>query len=145
MCCMGAADCCACPYKKEYNDADESCVEISTKEALTYIQQLERENTDHKQFELLRAKTFEGIKKALAIDSHCKSYEGAFEVLCLYTDYFEDSQAIAKPEVVIRLHCYVLGPSRHYEWKGKTFAEALAKADYDITYWIKQLEVQDDG
>ena len=111
-------------------------------DALAYIQQLERDNADQKQFELLRAKTFAGIKKALAIDSHCKSYEGAFEVLRLYTDYFEDAQAIKEPEVVIRLHCYVLGPARHYEWKGKTFKEALARADYDITDWIKALEVE---
>lgn len=110
--------------------------------ALEYIQRLERDNAERKQFELLRARTFEGIKKALAIDSYCKSYEGAFEVLQLYTDYFEDNNAIAAPEVIIRLHCYVLGPARHYEWKGKTFEEALAKAEYDISDWIRVLEVE---
>ena len=40
-CCMGVADCCACPYKKESSDVGKSCVETSTKDALAYIQQLE--------------------------------------------------------------------------------------------------------
>ena len=42
-CCMGVADCLACPYKKEHSDGSKSCVETSTKDALAYIQQLERE------------------------------------------------------------------------------------------------------
>lgn len=42
-CCMGVADCLACPYKKEYSDGSKSCVETSTKDAIAYIQQLERE------------------------------------------------------------------------------------------------------
>lgn len=134
------AHCKSCPYDCGLYDSD--CIPSLEADALSYIELLEANSADQKRFELLRAKTFEGIKKALAIDSHCKSYEGAFEVLHLYTDYFEDAQAIAKPEVVIRLHCYVLGPARHYEWKGRTFEEALAKAEYDISDWIRALEVK---
>ena len=62
----------------------------------------------------------------------CKSYEGAIEVHCEYPDYFfclannEDKPQIPEPSYYeITLHCYVLGPTRHYKFKGKTFSQAL--------------------
>lgn len=93
-------------------------------------------------FENLRAKVFGAIAAQLAIDPYCKSYEGAFEIVMGWPDYFEDEQMTAQPWVHIILHCYVLGPARHYEWKGRTFAEALNKAEKEIDGWI-DMEVQD--
>lgn len=39
-----------------------------------------------------------------------------------------------------KLHCYVIGPSRHYEWRGRTMDEALDKAEADINTWIEEWE-----
>ena len=48
-------------------------------------------------FENLRAKVFGAIAAQLAIDPHCKSYEGTFEVVMGWPDYFEDEQMKAQP------------------------------------------------
>lgn len=94
---------------------------------------------DFERFHRLREKTFAEIGKALeANDGYGKSYEGAFEIVLEYPNFYEDPDATSGPVVIIRLHCYILGPARHYEWKGKTFSEALTKAERDITAWIKQ-------
>lgn len=103
---------------------------------LTYIQQLEADKPDITRFNALRSKVFKAIAAQLINDSHCKSYEGTFEVVMGWPNYFEDEQMTAQPWVHIILHCYVLGPARHYEWKGRTFAEALDKAEKEITGWI---------
>jgi len=85
-----------------------------------------------------------GIKKALEIDPCCKTYEGHMELLFEFPDYFElaGSGEDAPNWYVISLHCYVLGPARHYEWKGRTLDEALDAAEKEISMWIA--EVEDD-
>lgn len=89
-------------------------------------------------FHNLREKTFAGIKKALeANDGYGKPYEGAFEVALEYPNFYDDPNAEVEPIVRIKLHCYILGPARHYEWTGKTFDDALNKADADITTWLE--------
>jgi hypothetical protein len=99
--------------------------------------------TDFEWFHRLREKTFAGIRKALeANDGYGKSYEGAFEITQEYPNFYDDPDATNAPIVHIKLHCYILGPARHYEWTGKTFAEALGKADADITAWTEGLEVE---
>ena len=96
---------------------------------------------DFERFHQLREKTFEGIYKALeANDRYGKSYEGAFEVTQEYPNYYVDPDATSAPIVRIRLHCYILGPARHYEWAGRTFAEALSKAEQDIDGWIRGIQ-----
>ena len=99
----------------------------------------------YKRFLALRRKVMVGIKKALAIDSTCKSYEGFMELVFEFPDYFEmgESEEDAPNWYVIRLHCYVLGPARHYEWRGRTLDEALDAAEKEISMWIA--EVEDDG
>ena len=93
--------------------------------------------TDFERFHRIREKTFAGIRKALeANDGYGKSYEGAFEITQEYPNFYDDPDATSTPIVRIKLHCYILGPARHYEWTGKTFAEALAKAERDISDWI---------
>jgi len=88
-------------------------------------------------FHALRKKVMDAVKEQLEYDGHCKSYEGAFEVTVCYPNYFEDENASQGPAYyVITLHCYVLGPHRHYDWHGKTFAEALRKAEDEINSWL---------
>lgn len=72
-------------------------------------------------------------------DNACKSYEGVFELEVGYPKYFDDEDASKGPEFyMIKLHCYVIGPNRHYEWSGKTFAEALRKCKKDVLSWINE-------
>ena len=46
------------------------------------------------------------------------------------------------PFWTIDLACYVIGPSRRYNWSGPTFADALKRASRDIRRWIR--EASDD-
>lgn len=88
----------------------------------------------------LRKRLFKAIDEYFSDpdgDGACKSYEGTFEIEVGYPDYFEDENASKGPDFyMIKLHCYVIGPNRHYEWKGKTLAEALHKCKNDIDDWI---------
>ncbi len=86
--------------------------------------------------ESFRALVFSGIKRALEIDPHCKSYEGTIGVF--FPGYFANRDGDG--EFLVELACYVLGPSRRYEWRGLTIEEALARATVDVTRWISELE-----
>ena len=91
-------------------------------------------------FEKLRKTVAEGIKKELAIDCCCKSYEGTWELFVGFHDYFEDEDATKPPRYVeIRLHCYVLGPSRHYCWGGKDWDEAICGCERDVLSWCREM------
>lgn len=93
--------------------------------------------TEKERFLTLRRKLFEAIKRELEWDGHCKSYEGAFEITKCYPNYFEDEYCEGVDvHWVIELHCYVIGPHRHYRWDGGTFDIALRKAERDIYSWI---------
>lgn len=88
-------------------------------------------------FDALRKLVMDAIRKQLEIDCCCKSYEGAFEWTVCYPTYFDDPEAKEAPEFyVLQLHCYVLGPARHYEWRGKTRTEVLDKAEREIKSWL---------
>ncbi len=88
-------------------------------------------------FDALRKMVMEAIGEQLEEDPGCKSYEGTFEWTVCYPNYFEDPEATQGPELyVLTLHCYVLGPHRHYDWRGKTKAEALGKAEKEIKSWL---------
>lgn len=94
-------------------------------------------------FNRLRKMVAEEIARQLAIDCHCKSYEGTWELTVSYPNYFEDETATARPDFYqIALHCYVIGPSRHYDWSGKSWDECLAKCELDIDKWCP-VEVED--
>lgn len=89
----------------------------------------------------LRKRVFDLIANELSIDPYCKSYEGAIEVLCEYPDYFDDEQAIMGANYyLIKLHCYVLGDLRHYEFKGETFEQALDEFENQIAGWERGRE-----
>src|SRR5690606_36794614 len=81
----------------------------------------------------LRSTVLRGVHAASAVHGHHKSYEGRMIV------HFPD--AFTGPEedgYGIELHCYVLGPSRGYEWKGKTLYEAAHAALEDVRRWVDQ-------
>lgn len=68
---------------------------------------------------------------------YCKSYEGSFELALVYPNFFESEAPYEeKPYVCITLHCYVIGPHRHYDWKGNTIEDAVSKARSDIEKWV---------
>lgn len=93
---------------------------------------------DYKRFLTMRHRVMNAIRIELEKDNSCKSYEGTFEILVSYPDYFERTYENKQDEpniYIIRLHCYVLGPGRHYEWIGATFKEALDKCEEDIKEW----------
>jgi len=91
---------------------------------------------DFKEFYHIREATFKAIHEELMEDNFCKSYEGTFELTICWPDYFEDDTATAEPEYYkLTLHCYVLGPARHYDWCGRTLADALKLCKSDLIDW----------
>lgn len=97
-------------------------------------------------FLLLRKKVASYISDCLKDDCGHKSYEGTWELLVSYPNYFEDETATAKPDFYrITLHCYLIGPHRHYDWDGKTWDEALRKCRNDIERWTKELDSMGQG
>ena len=34
------------------------------------------------------------------------------------------------------LHCYLIGPGRHYSWRGENLSAVLSAAEEDIDEWI---------
>lgn len=94
---------------------------------------------DKTRFEFLRNMVMNAIGKQLEEDGCCKSYEGAFEWIACYPNYFENPDPKAEPNYyALELHCYVLGPGRHYRWSGKTKTEVLDKAEREISSWLRQ-------
>lgn len=92
----------------------------------------------------LRQFTFNAIERALKRDGHHKSYEGSF--LIAFPNYFQrnnDSEWVDSYRWGIELDCYVLGPNRHYNWYGKTFKEALEKAEKDLFEWVAEEDAWD--
>ena len=87
-------------------------------------------------FNELRRDLFDEIRKRLEEDGLCKRYEGCFEVTVVYPNYFEEKSGENEPYYVVTLDCYVVGPSRHYNWQGKTLLEAVQTAERDIRKWI---------
>lgn len=95
-------------------------------------------------FNALRRKTADAIKYELSLDGHCKSYEGTWEIGLSFPDYFQDETGTADADFVeITLHCYVLGPHRHYKWQGSTFLDALRKAEAEVDSWIEHQKEED--
>lgn len=91
-------------------------------------------------FKRLRKLVMKAISE-IDLSDGCKSYEGTFEWTVCYPNYFGDETGDSGAcFFVLVLHCYVLGPGRHYEWTGKTMDEALKKAEKDICRWIGEAE-----
>lgn len=85
-------------------------------------------------FEKLRTKVFEQIKIEMNSGSGAKCSEGSFAIKQTFPSYFGD----IKQSCIIELWLYIFGPSRHYEWEGNTFNEALTLAEAEIFSWIEE-------
>lgn len=86
-------------------------------------------------FNALRKLVMDAIEEVA--DCGGKSYEGTFEWTVCYPDYWQDPEAKQGPDCyVLTLHCYLIGPARHYYWRGKTKAEVLDKAEREIKSWL---------
>lgn len=94
---------------------------------------------EYAKFNALRKQAAAFLSKEFADgDGVGKSYEGTWELLVSYPNYYEDETATASPDFYqITLHCYLIGPGRHYDWSGKTWSEALRKCKYDIDRWTR--------
>lgn len=98
-------------------------------------------NAEMQRFLNLRKKLFDAIRRELEEDCCCKSYEGAFEITQCFPNYFDDEYGNREGMLyVIELHCYVIGPHRHYRWDGHTFDVALGKAERQISSWLRGCE-----
>lgn len=94
---------------------------------------------EQKRFAELRKKVAKAIQHYLQEDCGHKSYEGTWETLISYPSYFDDETATAGPDSYqLKLHCYILGPSRHYGWIGKNWREALDKCEEHIDAWVRE-------
>ena len=86
-------------------------------------------------FQAFRQKVFGYIEKQLQVDGHHKSYEGAIDLSYCYPNYFEQDRGVM---VVIELHCYLIGPTRHYKWYGDSVVKCLLEANKDLDGWIRE-------
>lgn len=95
---------------------------------------------EFKRFEALRQRVFAYIEAYLEEDGHCKSYEGAWSLH--FPNYFVDPENPSKWDepYAATLHCYLLGPARHYDWRGKSWGEVFDRAEKDINRWIGERE-----
>ena len=73
-----------------------------------------------------------------------KSYEGIFEVTLAFPEQYDDPQATAPPDwCKIVLHCYLIGPSRHYEWTDASMEKALERCRNDVEQWCEEVYEED--
>lgn len=92
----------------------------------------------YKRFLALRKRLFKMISDYFDDGGDaCKSYEGTFEIVYSYPDYFddEDAEASVPDAVLINLHVYVVGPHRHYTFRGMTLDEALDRLEAALDEW----------
>ena len=95
-------------------------------------------------FNALRKRLFDAIAIELkADDGYCKSYEGSLEWIIEYPNYFEDCLAIREPLYTLKLHCYVVGPARHYDFPGKTIKVVLDKFEMWLNAYTAEPEDDD--
>lgn len=85
--------------------------------------------------EQLRQDLYLAIPKAIEDGGgHCKSYEGSFSLTCAWPAYSNRSEA---PEWTLTLDLYVIGPSRHYKWRGQSIDVVVERADADVRGWLR--------
>lgn len=85
----------------------------------------------------LRQKLFAAISRRCEEGCPCKRYEGEIEITQSYPGFFDDPEARQTPEqYTLRLHLYVLGPNRHYEFSAPTLQQAIHMAQRQIDIWL---------
>lgn len=95
---------------------------------------------DKKLFEELRTMVNDAIHHAWEQGEPGKSYEGEWEITCHFPGAGEyDKGEDSSPDCWhVVLHCYLIGPSRHYYWNGKTLGDALKKCQHDVSMWCAE-------
>lgn len=83
----------------------------------------------------LRERLCLAIHRAIARDGHHKSYEGHMEVEL--PDAFGGRCSA-------QLHCYVIGPSRHYGWMAERLHDLVNMMERDIDQWIHEADEDDE-
>ena len=83
----------------------------------------------------LRKRLHEALNEA-SKDYPGKSYEGEMTLSIWFPGIYTSPDETE--EAIIEAHFYLIGPSRHYTWKGKTISEAVKKAAKDIDQWISE-------
>jgi len=86
-----------------------------------------------------RSRVFGLIGRALDVDGYHKFHEGRVSVTL--PDYFEVLNNTGR--YTVTLDCYVLGPTRRYEWSAHTIPDALRRAHRDLDRWEFELEGQE--
>lgn len=94
--------------------------------------------TEEERFKRLRNFLFDKIQEAFSDGATGKSTEGVFEITHCFPDFYEDrwQEKWTGNAWGIKLYCYVVGPSRHYEWWGGTLMDAIKKAEKEIYGWF---------
>jgi hypothetical protein len=85
----------------------------------------------------LRERLFVAIQHSFEECGNGKSYEGAFSIA--FPNYFE-ARDPGPHAWMVHLDCYVVGPSRHYDWHGVTLEDAVAATEKDVNGWIEESE-----
>lgn len=92
----------------------------------------------YQRFLKVRKQVIDVINKMVEEGCDHKSFEGAFEVMAYFPDAFDDeADEVGPTNYAIELHCYLLGPGRHYQWSGRTLDEAVSKCEKDVSEWVK--------
>lgn len=92
-------------------------------------------NIEHiKRFQKLHLKVTDACKQAVNDGAGSKSYDGMMNFSIDLPAFYEDDSA---PLYHIHLQCYLIGPTRSYDWFGLNADECLNKAEADIQYYIK--------
>ena len=85
-------------------------------------------------FKQLHLKVKSACNQAVNEGAGGKSYDGTMKFSIDLPPFYEED---FKPLYHINLQCYLIGPSRSYDWFGVTAEECLEKAESDIDYYIK--------
>lgn len=94
---------------------------------------------EYARFEQLRSDLFDAIAVVLSRGGGGKSYEGDFRIQFPGYRHERDVPEWGAGEPWgIFLDCYLIGPSRHYDWWGETFTDVLLKAETDIRAWMHE-------
>lgn len=89
---------------------------------------------DWDRFYALRKELHSAINSVIETGEPGKSYEGEMAVTVQFPGVYDDRD---EPEVRIHADVYLVGPHRHYDWTGRTFSEALDRAEKEIRGWLR--------
>ena len=105
-----------------------------------------QEVTGFKPLDDFRALVRREVTAAIARHHYHKRFEGQISYsvdLAPVTDWREMPDPLGRqpdmhPQHVLKLYSYIIGPSRLYEWTGKTAREVFAKATSDFLSWVAE-------